>query len=203
MVTIFVGNYRKPFYVHEEQLCEVSSFFKAAFTSQFRESWEKTMDLVEEDEDTFDVFIQWLYSQQYEMPEQKTGDSGFVEPVKLFVLAEKFDISKLKTLLMTKMFARGQLPGSRPPRLSAVVYAYEHTPTSSTIRKLLADWYAYKVPIHWFHGDLAKKWFLENPDIMRDVMLNFVNDTSRQHQQNPFAGDMPKEYKDEESEPEK
>lgn len=201
-VTIFVGKDRKPFYVHQEQLCEVSSFFKAAFTSGFREASEQTMELVEEDEDTFDRFIQWLYSQQYEMPGEKAEGGGeFMEPLKLFVLGEKYDVSKLKDLLMTRLFARGKLTGS-PPQLAGIAYVYENTPTNSKVRKLLADWYACKVSLSWYKGDVAQRWFGEHPDFMMDVMLSFVNHTSRQHQHNPFKCEMPEDYKDKDSQAE-
>lgn len=140
-VTFLVGKSKKAFYVHQEQLCQVSPVFKAAFTSAFREGSEKKMDLVEEDENTFDRFIQWLYSQQYEISgDRREGDryARFTAPLKLFVLAEKFDISKLKNLLMTKMFAAVKQGLARPSK-TAIAYAYEHTPPSSIIRRLLAD----------------------------------------------------------------
>lgn len=195
-VTLLVGKSKKPFYVHQEQLCEVSSFFKAAFTSSFRESFEKTMDLEEENEDIFDRFVQWLYSQQYEMPGEGTGAGRFEEPLHLFVLAEKFDVSKLKSLLMVKLFAAGKQGGGESPPLAAVVYAYEHTPTNSSVRKLLADWYACKLSFSWYEKDAIQKWLRAHPEIMTDVMFSVIKNTAWRHLTNPFAGDMPEEYKD-------
>ena len=202
-VTLFVGKGKKPFYVHQEQLCEVSSFFKAAFTSEFRESSEKTMDLVEEDEDTFDRFVQWLYGQQYDVPlgNGLEGDR-FAEPLRLFVLAEKFDVSKLKSLLMVKIFAAGK-QGGVAPQCASLIYAYNNTHSGSVIRRLLADWYAFRFPQAWYRGESVQKWFRKHPDFMMDVMLSSVLYSSRQHQYNPFAGTMPEDYKDKESKQEK
>ena len=196
-VTLLVGESKKAFYVHQEQLCEVSPFFKAAFTSEFREGSEKRMDLVEEDEDTFDHFIQWLYSRQYEIPGDGTGSGGFMKPLRLFVLAEKFDISKLKNLLMTKMFAAAK-QNSIGLKLSEVAYAYEHTPPSSIIRRLLADWFACKVSIPTYNDDTTQKWCRSHPEIVTDVMLSFARNISRKHSKNPFKGDMPEEYQEKE-----
>lgn len=201
-VTILVGKDKKPFCVHEDQLCEVSSFFKAAFTSGFREASDKKMELVEEDEDTFDRFIQWLYSQQYEMPGEETEGGGFMEPLKLFVLAEKFDVSKLKSLLMTRMFAMGKRDAYRP-QLDAIAYAYAHTSTSSKIRKLLADWYACKISYQWYKDDPAQKLFRENPEFTTDVLVSLAKHTCRFHLGDAFKGDMPGDYKEKASKQEK
>ena len=196
-VTLLVGKSKKAFYVHQEQLCEVSPFFKAAFTSEFREGSEKKMDLVEENEDTFDRFIQWLYSQQYEIPGGGTGSSGFTEPLRLFVLAEKFDIRKLKNLLMTKMFAAAKQGSARPSR-SATAYTYNHTPPSSIIRRLLADWFACKVITPSYRDNTYQDWFRSHPEIVTDIMLSFARNISRTHWKNTFKGDMPEEYKEKE-----
>ncbi|KAL9073490.1 MAG: hypothetical protein Q9161_002911 [Pseudevernia consocians] len=196
-VTLLVGKSKKAFYVHQEQLCEVSPFFKAAFTSEFREGSEKKMDLVEENEDIFDCFIQWLYSQHYEIRGDGTGSDRFREPLRLFVLAEKFDISKLKNLLMAKIFAAAK-QGSIGPSLSAIGYTYEHTPPSSIIRRLLADWFACKVSIPTYNDDTTQKWFRSHPEIVTDIMLSFARNISRKHSKNPFKGDMPEEYQEKE-----
>ena len=66
-VTIFVGKDKRPFHVHRSLLRETSSFFKAALEGDFRESSEQKMDLPEEDEGSFDVFVQWLYDRRYEI----------------------------------------------------------------------------------------------------------------------------------------
>lgn len=156
------------------------------------------MDLEEENEDIFDRFVQWLYSQQYEMPGEGTGAGRFEEPLHLFVLAEKFDVSKLKSLLMVKLFAAGKQVSGESPSLAAVVYAYEHTPTNSSVRRLLADWYACKLSFSWFEIDAIQKWLRAHPEIMADVMFSVITNTALRRLNNPFAGDMPEEYKDKE-----
>lgn len=153
------------------------------------------MDLEEEEEDIFDLFVQWLYSQQYEMPGNDVEGGRFLEPLKLFALAEKFDVSRLKSYLMAKMFAAGK-QGGAPPSLIAITYAYKHTPSNSCVRKLLADWYACKVPVWWYRDKSIQSWFREHPDVVTDVMLSLINITPRQQLDNPFKGEMPEVYKE-------
>lgn len=152
------------------------------------------MDL-EEEEDIFDLFIQWLYSQQYEMPGNDSEGGRFMEPLKLFALAEKFDVGKLKSHLMVKMFAAGK-EGGPPPSLTAMAYTYQHTPANSCVRKLLADWYAWNAPVWWYKDPSIHSWFRGNPEVATDVMLSLINITPRQQLDNPFNGDMPEEYKE-------
>ena len=74
MVTIFVGMTKQPFYVHLDLLCDASSFFKAAFAGNFREASEKTMQLPDDRESTFKLFVDWLYCQRYEMLPREADD---------------------------------------------------------------------------------------------------------------------------------
>lgn len=196
-VTLLVGKNKTPFYVHINLLCDASSFFKAAFTSQFREGSEKKMDLPEEDEALFDLFVQWLYHRQYEIPpspKDKAKNGGrYMQTMKLYVFADKYDISSLRSLIVEKMFAvdkKGVLT------LDAVAYLYENTSPNASMRRLLADWYACSYPSPWYQSDPIRKWFREHPEIMMDVMLGFAKAISRQHVEYPFKGDMPEEYKD-------
>ena len=75
MVTIFVGKSKRPFYLHLDLLCDASPFFKAAFAGNFKEASEKTMQLPDVRESTFELFADWLYYQRYEMlPGEDDGD---------------------------------------------------------------------------------------------------------------------------------
>ena len=57
-VSLVVGESNTAFHVHEADLFDASPFFKAAFTSDFRESAERSMTLPEDDEDIFELFIE-------------------------------------------------------------------------------------------------------------------------------------------------
>ena len=196
VVTILVGKNKTPFQIHQDQLCEASSFFKAAFEGQFREGSEKKMDLPEEDVHLFDLFVQWLYHQRYEIPPKEVEQKGerLMEPVKLYVLADKYDVSDLRSDIITKLFALGNMGGTYPD-LGTMAYAYEHVSPKSGLCRLLADWYACKVTPSWFSSDVAQKWFPQHPQVTAAVISSFVTTVSRATQTNPFAGEMPDKYK--------
>lgn len=171
-VTILVGKDKTPFQVHHDQLCEASAFFKAAFEGQFRESSEKTMDLPEEDEHLFDLFVQWLYRGHYEIPPKGTEAPGerFMELVKLYVLADRYDVVDLRSLLITKLFEMYKVPNGILPGMVTVAYAYEHVSRTSGLRRLLADWYTEKVGFSWFNSEVAQEWFREHPEVAAAVI---------------------------------
>ena len=217
MVTLLVGKSEKPFYVHVDRLCETSSFFKAAFASQFKESLEKMMKLPEDDESTFLLFIDWLYYRRYEMlPElddddeddddddDADDDSGedeeedegdrFLQAFRLFVLAEKYHVPNLKRLVIKRLFADGNVCRSGPSNAS-VAYVYAHTTRSSGLRKLVADWHAWRIDRRWFERRKNKAFLRRQPDFSTDLNLSFAKNLVKGPTYNPFAEDMPEEYK--------
>lgn len=89
-VALILGENQKSFYVHLDLLCGTSPFFKAAFTKNFKETFEKEMSLPEDDESIFELFTHWLYYKRYEMlPEVEKNwtenDGRFLQACRLFV----------------------------------------------------------------------------------------------------------------------
>ena len=118
-----------------------------------------------------------------------------MEPVKLYVFADKYDVTDLKSHVITKLFAMGNQKWA--PAGSTVAYAYEHTPQNSRLRKLLADWWACRVSLPWFRSEVAQGWLKEHPEVAIAVISSFANTMSRTTQVNLFVGvDMVEEYKD-------
>ena len=195
-VTILVGEDSTPFFIHRDQLCEASSFFKAAFQGDFLEGSEMRMSLPEEEEHTFDLFIQWLYNQGYEISPKKDEAEGerFMEPVRLYIFADKYDVTDLKIHVITKLFALGSQKWT--PSLATVAYAYEHTPHNSRLRKLLADWWACRVDLPWFRLEETQEWLKEHPEVASAVISSFANTVSRKTQKNLFRVDTVEEYED-------
>ena len=154
------------------------------------------MSLPEEEEKTFDLFIQWLYNGSYEVSPEKDNDKGqtFMEPVKLYVLADKYDVTDLKSHVITKLFAQGK--EKRAPGLVTVAYAYEHTPPNSRLRTLLADWWACRVDLAWFRLETTQGWLKEHPEVASAVISSFANTMSRKTQKNLFGADTVEEYED-------
>lgn len=189
-VTIFVGQNKKPFQIHLNQLCEVSTFFKAAFTRDFKEKAEKKMDLPEEDEVLFDHFVRWLYSQHYEaLP--FSGDGAHLNfSIHMFVLADQYGIGSLKKPILESLFAAAAGPWeaktTKPPTPQMIVYGYEHTTPKSGLRKLLADWYSCQLDEGWVGNPINQEWLRTYPDIAADLVVGLVNNTTRPLPKSPF-----------------
>lgn len=212
-VTLLVGENKAAFHVHLDVLCDASPFFKAAFLGSFRESSEKTMQLPEDDEDTFELFVGWLYCQRYELlpgvetndekDDNKKGDEAnvdedderFLQAFRLFTLADKYEIFKLKNLIIETLFVDGG-GETYGPDITSIAYAYGHTTQGSGLRKLLADWCAWNSDRVWYERPKVQALLRQQPDFATDVVLSFARNMENGEGWNPFEGDMPEEYKD-------
>lgn len=72
VVTLYVGEDRIKYYVHEDTLCRLP-FFRAALQGNFKEAQEKTINMPEDDPEAVSCLIEWLY----------TGGVTYSEEVKL------------------------------------------------------------------------------------------------------------------------
>ena len=64
------------------------------------------MELPEEDDvDSFNNLVQWLYTQRCELPDDAgPHPSTALSAIKMFVLAEKYGIADLKSLITRNLF---------------------------------------------------------------------------------------------------
>lgn len=175
--------------MHLDQICEVSTFFKAAFNSQFREGSEKTMDLPKDDVNTVDQFIQWLYTRRYKvekseaLTEKKAGD--FLKPIHLLIFADKYDVPSLKCDVLNGMLdwiQNEKNVANLPPSPTAVKHLYHNTCRNSGLRRLMTDWYAASVTVDWLEESSVQKWFLGLPEFAVDLVIALarVRDKSKQ-----------------------
>lgn len=152
------------------------------------------MRLPEEEERMFDLFTQWLYNKGYEILPGHDEAKGerFMEPVKLYILADKYGVTDLKSHIITELFAMGNekwIAG-----ISTVAYAFEHTPQNSRLRKLLADWWVCRLSLPWFRSEVAQGWLKEHPEVACALIANTVSEETRT---NVFVKvGMVEEYKD-------
>ena len=201
-VTLIVGKSRTMFQVHESVLFNLSPVFRAGFTSDFKESVERQMSLPEDDAELFNVMVGWFYSRHYDIS-PPTGDrlidcTRFVEPTRLYVLADKYAITKLKNNIAESMFNAMRLGGSAGPSIDTIAYVYQNVSRTSGIRKLLADFHACNIKYEWFELATAQRFLQKNPKFAVDILMSFVQHTSVKTKQNPFRGEMPEAYRDEE-----
>ena len=62
MVNIFVGAERMKFHLHRDLLCDRSDYFRACFVGDFKEAQQKELSLPEDNAESFELFVTWLYS---------------------------------------------------------------------------------------------------------------------------------------------
>lgn len=162
------------------------------------------MELPEDDVDTFELFIQWLYKQRYELPEapleptvDKTCWSYLEWPVKLLVLSEKYHISKLKLNVIEALLAYINMKDEFCPHVPpqpCVEYAYNNTNRGSGIRRLLADWYAQSLNSEWFTDQGTRDWLIDIPEFAIDLLIVISKFVSDSMTENYFHNVLPAQY---------
>ena len=95
MVDIFVGAKRKTFRLHEDLLCDRSDYFRATFHGEFAEAKSKELYLPEENDASFELFVNWLYGGTFKPPSK---DDELQAHFGLLVLADKLLIEHLANL---------------------------------------------------------------------------------------------------------
>ncbi len=187
-MTIYVGDAKNEFHIHQNLLCGASTFFDAAFTSKFKEGSEKKMTLPEDDPEIFGAFVQWLYHQYYEVPASDLSHEParyLTQTMQLFILADKHGVTKLKNGIIDALVRNAQLKKT-PPSHFAIHQIYEFTPPSSGIRVLLADWYACHAAPWWLQEPTTNTWLREHPDFAADVIAAMARFESSAQRSNYF-----------------
>ena len=146
------------------------------------------MSLPEDDAKLFNLLVEWLYSRHYDLS-LPTGDryidcARFMEPTQLYVLANKYAVTKLKNHVAETLFHNMKLRGSAGPDIDTVAYAYRNLPRTSGFRTLLADFHACNIKHEWYEQAATKRFLQKNPKFAFEVLMSF--------------GEMPGVYRDKE-----
>lgn len=130
--------------VHKNLVCHYSSFFKAACKGGFREAESNEVKLPDDEPETFDNFVQWLYTREFENPKTESGGPNWVCMFDAYVLADKLGAPKFSNYVMNLMVHEAETRWDQKlglPDAAAVCIAYENTPGSSPLRRFLVDLY--------------------------------------------------------------
>ena len=118
------------------------------------------MSLPEDDKDSVERMIQWLYTRKFELTfpvSSETSGECYMQLAKLNTLADKYDIYLLKNQIVDELFGLTKPPGnSHPPDISIIKYVYDNTTEGSSFRKLLVAWYVYGIDFKWYDSDTTK-----------------------------------------------
>lgn len=129
------------FGVHKSLLCHYSPYFKAAFTSGFEETHSGIMRLPETRTKVFQLFNDWLYTQDSEsildtsQPEDQWTHSDHI--VQLCVFADMALIPGLKNQCIDAIRKKSLAKNLFPYHLSR--YVWENTTEKSLLRKFYID----------------------------------------------------------------
>lgn len=130
--------------VHKNLVCRDSSFFKAACKGAFREAQSNEVKLPDDEPETFDNFVQWLYTRDFEKPATEVGGPDWECFFDTYVLADKLGAPKFSNYVMNVMVHEAETRWDQElslPDAAAVCVAYENTPGSSPLRRFLVDLY--------------------------------------------------------------
>lgn len=173
-VLLVVGEKTTNFYVHAHKLSEVSTFFKAALESGFKEAGERVITLPEDRVHIIDCFVQWVYHQKIAMLEDvdlKVIDERRTSTTlscNLYIFAEKYDIPELKRYAIINLF---KLIGKyRPPAQFRVKKWYEQTSATSGLRRLVVDWYFWKATSEYLASEECHETLIQNPEFSADLV---------------------------------
>ena len=142
IVTINVGATLQPFKIHQPLICNESAFFATAFASRFKEGADLSMSLPDDSSEVFEIFAQWLYTKQYYYTMDMTDAASrrMVQPVQLYIFADKYEIPVLKRGIIRLFFAAARAAQREPPA-SMIEHVYDNTSRNDELRSLLVDWW--------------------------------------------------------------
>ena len=161
------------------------------------------MTLPEDDESTFDLFVEWLYHQQYHLPPLLKADvkckDRYMQAFQLYVLADKYGVRRLKSLIVSQIYTAIK-KDRNSPACTSILYAYKNTSQNSTLRNLIAGSLASVCSFNpnWLEQKSSQKFLRGHADITTDVLVSLAK--HMQIQGSPFDGEMPEDYKEKEPE---
>lgn len=204
-----MGEEKIPVYVHLDVLCDESSVFKAAFFGNFTEATMKSMDLPEDDVESVERMIQWLYFNDYELVKwshkdgeikaAKSQQKCYWQLAKLNTLADKYHIIGLSDSIIDQLYilhSKWFPPGKKwwYPTIDMAAYVYNNTPENSSFRKLLVAFYAWDIHMNWVQDAKIQKQLLGVPGLAVDIIIAWsIQDSDPDHNA-PFEYDKSEYY---------
>ncbi|MCJ1348330.1 hypothetical protein MMC31_006561 [Peltigera leucophlebia] len=161
-------------HVHENVICASSDFFKAAMRSEWKESKERSIEFKDDDPETFEIYLHWLYCGTVptrDDEEEPTSDVEYLQLGKAYVLGDKLQDGTFKDVIidvmMNKRGSRASDGGQYFPGEQVVRYIYDNTPKSSKARDLLVDFYVSYGNELWLKGS-------ESEELPKDFLMDLA-----------------------------
>ena len=189
-VTLLVGTDKAAFHVHQGLLFNASAVFKATFSGAFKESADRSMLLPEDDVESVERMIQWLYTKNFQLIKPTSSDTQqecFMQLATLNTLADKYNIVALKNQIVDELFTFTEKKSfSRCPQQAVVTYVYNNTSGGSYFRKILVAWYTWRIDFIWYVEGDSTKVLQSIPDFAVDLSNSLALRIARPGKTNPF-----------------
>ncbi|KAI9666701.1 MAG: hypothetical protein M1821_004637 [Bathelium mastoideum] len=166
LVKVLVGTSKKEFTLCKELLCSSSGYLKAALSNEWREAQTRTIELPEDDEDTFELYLQWLYSTiiwsaniEDGNREKGADDTEQTLLARAYTLGDKLQDSDFKDAVLDALMAKlvddeeiynenydqDAVHHEDPygPSLSAIKWVWNYTMPSSPARRVIIDYFTW------------------------------------------------------------
>jgi hypothetical protein len=137
IVHVKAGKPFEDFAIHQNLLCHCSPFFKAAFTSNFKESKDGVMELPGTAADVFKLFCHRLYSGSFWESDEDHDSSTLKRLIRLYIFA---DMARIPQLMNGTLRALEEVMGALDTcAIGELKYVWRNTTTTSPLRRFLID----------------------------------------------------------------
>ena len=144
MVKIYVGAEKVCWVIHEDLICNKSSYFRGAFRGGFIESANKSIHLEDEDPSIFKIVVEWLYNGSIQCKDwHKFGEELYLlRWYKLIAVADKFGLNGLDAAAEWGHYdceERSDHAGACRPLVEEIKFVYEKCSAASFARIAVKD----------------------------------------------------------------
>jgi hypothetical protein len=143
MVNLYVGPGKRKFLVHKEILCSKVLYFEKMFKGGFEEATKNEATFPEDDAESFDLLLSWVYHDSIRRLVVLRKDSineGVVimswTPIKFYMLTEKFCLSVLQDRIVN-IYLEYLDRENKLPSVIGMAMTYSTTPTGNPFRKFI------------------------------------------------------------------
>ena len=132
-VKVGSGVTHKAFTLHKGLLCHYSAYFEAALNGKFAEAENGKIDLPEEDVDTFERFVFWLYTGIFHAPENVT--TRYTTLCQLWVFGDRRQIPLLSNNMIDRL-RDAMVEHWKAPTVQ-LKFIYQNTHADSALRRFV------------------------------------------------------------------
>lgn len=142
-VTVGTGTTLKTWYLHRGLLTKHTSFFRGALApGHFAESLSNTVTLPAHDNESFEVFVQWLYTFDSQTTREPLEDMQFttINLIKAYCLGDMLRAPNFKNAIMSKLYdAQLWHPSKTSLTPNCLEYGFENSLPKCPLQRLLTD----------------------------------------------------------------